>query len=144
MQTQDVHLEPNQRPFLTHGRAQIFKFLRQQERAQMPLYLLRPDQQVPQSLPMPETRPSAIQKPLDKAAAQPKEPLAEPIKSTLPSVPSVPILLEETKASLMLFTQKRALSFSFLEFYRPHDNPSPPRIFPNCPTEMLEVLCWQP
>ena len=106
MQTQDVHLEPNQRPFLTHGRAQIFKLLHQQERAQMPLYLLRPDQQVPQSLPMPETRPSAIQKPLDKAAAQPKEPLAEPIKSTLPSVPSVPILLEEAKASLMRFARK--------------------------------------
>ena len=144
MQTQDVHLEPNQRPFLTHGRAQIFKLLHQQEHAQRPLHLLRPDQQVPQSLPMPETRPSAIQKPLDKAAAQPKEPLAEPFKSTLPSVPSVPILLEETKASLMLFARKRRPKFKLLEFYLPHDNPSPPRIFPNCPTEMLEVLCWQP
>ena len=53
LQTQNLHPRPNQRPFLTHRRAQIFKLLHQQERALASPYLLRPEQQVPSSQPVP-------------------------------------------------------------------------------------------
>ena len=55
LQTQNLHPRPNQRPFLTHRRAQIFKLLHQQERALASPYLLRPEQQVPSSQPVPGT-----------------------------------------------------------------------------------------
>ena len=118
MQPQHLAPIPNQRPFLTHRRAQIFKLLHQQERALLPVYLLRPDQQVPQArrvIPL-KRQPSARQKPAQKEQATLKQPPAEPFRLTKifkPTTPSVPVLLEETKAALLRAARKPRGKFRF-------------------------------
>ena len=127
MQTQNVHPRPNQRPFLTHRRAQIFKLLHQQERVHASPYLLRPDQQVPSLKPALgktnaqkpriqrrsiQARP-ALQKNLFDAVLPHLKRLKKPIK---PTAQTVPILLEEAKASLLRYAQKPRSKFGFLGF----------------------------
>ena len=127
MQTQNVHPRPNQRPFLTHRRAQIFKLLHQQERVHASPYLLRPDQQVPSLQPALgktnaqkpriqrrsiQARP-ALQKNLFDAASPHLKTLKKKTKTT---AQTVPILLEEAKASLLRYAQKPRSKFGFVGF----------------------------
>jgi hypothetical protein len=127
VQTQNVHPRPNQRPFLTHRRAQIFKLLHQQERVHASPYLLRPDQQVPSLKPALgktnaqkpriqrrsiQARP-ALQKNLFDAVSPHLKTLK---KKTKPTAQTVPILLEEAKASLLRYAQKPRSKFGFLGF----------------------------
>ena len=127
LQTQNMHPRPNQRPFLTHRRAQIFKLLHQQERALASPYLLRPEQQVPSSQPVPgttkppkqrtqrQTTPAqpALQENIQNAILPRRKSPEKPTKST---VPTVPILLEEAKASLLRYAQKPRPKLRFMGF----------------------------
>jgi hypothetical protein len=122
-----MHPRPNQRPFLTQRRAQIFKLLRQQERALASPYLLRPEQQVPSSQPKPRTSKAPKQR-TQRRTTPPQPALQEniqnsvlprrksPEKPTKSTVPTVPILLEEAKDSLLRYAQKPRSKFRFMGF----------------------------
>ena len=127
LQTQNMHPRPNQRPFLTHRQAQIFKLLHQQERALASPYLLSPEQQVPSS--QPAHRITKVPKQcIQQRTTQPQPALQEniqsailprrksPEKPTKSTVPTVPILLEEAKASLLRYAQKPRSKFRFMGF----------------------------
>ena len=127
MQTQNVHPRPNQRPFLTHRRAQIFKLLHQQERVHASPYLLRPDQQVPSLQPAlgkTNAQKPRIQRRSIQARAALQKNLFDAVsphlktlkKTTKPTAQTVPILLEEAKASLLRYVQKPHSKFGFLGF----------------------------